>query len=135
MLPELKTLYSYKNEAVMRRYTQDFPHATLSAENAFKELMKFMWLSLKARSDRKSFSCAIHQEMTEIDNMWHTFLLFTRDYQTFCNNYLGEFFHHIPLSNQSKLPSDEEYESELTEYLTYICDNLNEKTLKTWFQV
>ena len=134
ILPELKTLLAYKNEAVVQRYTKEFPHASLSAEVAFEELMKFMWLSLKAQADRKNFTCAMHEEMFDIDNMWHCFVLFTRDYQYFCETYLGKFFHHNPLTEDEKELSDEEYENELTEYLNYIHDNLGENTLKTWFQ-
>ncbi|HEY9405378.1 MAG TPA: hypothetical protein VIQ24_22195 [Pyrinomonadaceae bacterium] len=31
-----------------------------------------------------------------IDRMWHTFLLFTKDYKTFCEVYLGMFINHEP---------------------------------------
>jgi hypothetical protein len=31
-----------------------------------------------------------------IDSMWHTFLLFTKDYRTFCIDYLGKFIEHEP---------------------------------------
>lgn len=32
----------------------------------------------------------------EIDQMWHTFLLFTRDYRDFCEQWLGRFVEHEP---------------------------------------
>lgn len=134
MLPALETVLGYKNKAVLERYKKDFPTSVLSGEILFREMLKFMWLSLKARAERKNFLCVMHEEMLEIDNMWHTFLLFTRDYHTFCEEYLGEFFHHSPHVGQDKPPSDEEYASELTEYLTYINDNLGEETLKVWFK-
>ena len=28
--------------------------------------------------------------------MWHTFLLFTKDYRNFCNDYLGRMLDHQP---------------------------------------
>jgi hypothetical protein len=31
-----------------------------------------------------------------IDRMWHSFLLFTKDYNAFCEQYLGRFIHHEP---------------------------------------
>lgn len=73
--------------------------------------------------------------MCDIDNMWHTFLLFTKDYHEFCSNYLGGvFFHHEPIVDMNDNHLDERYEQELTLYLSYIYDNLGEDTLMRWFE-
>jgi len=34
-----------------------------------------------------------------IDAMWHTFLLFTKDYRQFCDAYLGRFIEHEPFED------------------------------------
>lgn len=34
----------------------------------------------------------------EVDELWHTFILFTQDYDKFCKETLGKFVHHIPCS-------------------------------------
>lgn len=31
-----------------------------------------------------------------VDNYWHTFLLFTKEYSRFCNEIAGFFIHHVP---------------------------------------
>ena len=31
-----------------------------------------------------------------IDEMWHTFVLFTQPYAAFCQRYFGRFIHHAP---------------------------------------
>ncbi len=31
-----------------------------------------------------------------VDVLWHEFLLFTREYETFCKKGLGHFLHHTP---------------------------------------
>lgn len=31
-----------------------------------------------------------------VDDAWHEFILFTRNYQQFCRNALGRFLHHVP---------------------------------------
>ncbi|MFC3909139.1 hypothetical protein ACFORL_08630 [Legionella dresdenensis] len=114
----------------------------MQAEDALAELMKFVWLCFKHKfeinnnPDNKSlnFSCVMHSEMVDIDNMWHTFLLFTRDYHDFCNEYLnGNFFHHDPITDTNDSRFDENYEQELTLYLSYIYDSLGEDTLIKWF--
>lgn len=132
----------YNNNKVISRYYQDYPIAKMQANEALTELMKFVWLCFKHKSEKNNnphneslnFSCLIHPEMVDIDNMWHTFLLFTKDYHAFCNEYLdGNFFHHEPIINTNNSLLDENYEQELTLYLSYIYDNLGEDTLIKWF--
>ena len=36
-----------------------------------------------------------------IDNLWHEFLLYSKEYHSFCDNAFGYFFHHSP--NDTKL--------------------------------
>ncbi len=131
------------NPAVISRYYRDYPNAKMKGEEALEELMKFIWLCLKHKQDITlhpeskllNFSCVIHSEMDDIDNMWHSFLIFTKDYHAFCDNYLrGHFFHHEPIvETDSSSLNDKRYEEELTLYLNYIYENLGENTLIKWF--
>ncbi len=140
MLPSLPDILRYYNENVIFRYEKDYSTGKLKGTEAFYELLKYMWLSCKHTQDLNKnpndinlhFSCTVHEEMKDIDNMWHTFLLFTQDYYAFCQQYLGVFFHHVPATSQSNL-SKEEYETELSRYLVYIDANLGEETLVKWF--
>ncbi|WP_419421347.1 hypothetical protein ACNVED_14895 (plasmid) [Legionella sp. D16C41] len=141
--PKLDTIIKYQNDKIISRYHRDFPKAAMQPTEALKELMKFIWLCFKHSYDKEkdptnvslNFSCIVHPEMVDIDNMWHTFLLFTRDYYDFCMLYLnGIFFHHEPIiSLNDDWP--EHYEQELTLYLTYIYDNLGQKTVLKWFPI
>lgn len=142
-LPNLQQLLTYKNDRLISRYNLDYPAAALSAEEALSEFMKFIWICCKHKSEKKRnpednrlhFSCTIHPEMADIDNMWHTFLLFTKDYHEFCNQYLsGIFFHHEPLTGED-IPEGEWYEQELSLYLSFIYDHLGEETLIKWFNI
>jgi len=40
----------------------------------------------------------------EIDDMWHTFLLFTRDYREFCRDAIGRYIDHQPFDDGVKDP-------------------------------
>ncbi|OGT42353.1 MAG: hypothetical protein A3F13_07160 [Gammaproteobacteria bacterium RIFCSPHIGHO2_12_FULL_40_19] len=140
---KLQRLLNYKNNKVISQYRNEYPDSTMSADEAFAELMKYIWLCRKHVLEKKQFptndtlkfNCVIHVEMEEIDNMWHTFLLFTRDYQSFCNDYLnGIFFHHDPLPVKQGKVSKKTYENELNNYLSYIYENLGEATLVKWFK-
>lgn len=143
--PSLGDLLNYKNENVLHRFEKDYKNTRLDSQSAFKELMRFLWLAEKHYCERKQFpeyeqlqfKCYILEEMVEIDYMWHTFLLFTKDYAEFCQTYFGKFIHHHPVS----LASDEETvnESDLTKnnrlFLNYIYDELGESTFRTWFNI
>lgn len=143
MIIKLNKLLKYKNTKIIERYDSQFPNSTLSGRDALNEFMKYVWLCHKHEYDKTEsptdqalqFQCTIHTEMEEIDNMWHTFLLFTKDYQSFCNQYLnGSFFHHDPLPRKTKKISPKRYELELEKYLSYIYENLGEETVVKWFK-
>jgi hypothetical protein len=139
--PNLKCLMNYKNNKILLRYDKDYPAAKMGSKEAFKELMKYIWLHYKHEAEKKisnnkalNFSCLIHEEMIDIDNMWHTFLLFTKDYHAFCNDYLdGIFLHHDPIGASEEKVLYDNYDQELSLYLSYIYDNLGEDTVLKWF--
>lgn len=142
MIVPLSQLLQYQNSDVINRYKKEYPNNTLSPEEAFIELLKFLWLCNKHKYDQMAnsnqeelnFQCVIHHEMKEIDDMWHTFLLFTKDYMDFCNFYFKKYIHHAPFSNEVA-PSQEQLTTHLTYYLSYIYDHLGEKTLLKWFGI
>jgi hypothetical protein len=41
----------------------------------------------------------------DVDEIWHTFLLFTREYAAFCQAAFGSFIHHVPRTSLSSLPT------------------------------
>lgn len=141
MLPDLESLLAYQNPYVLERYQEDHPFNALSPVDALRELLKYFWLNEKLKNDKKCFpanenlffDCAIHEEMKEVDAMWHTFLLFTKDYAEFCQNYFGRFIHHQPVQKESDI-SRKKQELELRRFLSYVYDNLGEETLILWFK-
>ncbi len=137
---DLAKALSYSNARLLERYKRNHPNNRLPAENALDELIKYLWLCAKHRQDRSTFPdnedlnfpCNMYPEMKEIDDMWHTFLLFTQDYQDFCYTYLGHFIHHLP-KNPNDIVVPEVFEVELSRFLSYVYDCLGEETLRTWF--
>ena len=136
----LAEIMLYQNEHVLKRYEQEFPDNKLTAQAAFQELLKYFWLSTKHHLDQSrhpgsralDFSCGIHFEMKEIDDMWHTFLLFTKDYAEFSEVYFGKFVHHQPNVKEAK-PSADEFEQSFKRFASYVYDHLGQETLEVWF--
>lgn len=137
----LSQLLSYQNKNVLSRYSRDFPNNQLSAEEALAELIKFFWLSDLHEKEKVTnsdeallFTCMMHEEMREIDDMWHTFLLFTKEYQEFCWSYFGYFIHHAPFTEDNKRIVNERYPIELERFLSYLYDKLGQETVMKWFK-
>ena len=76
--------------------------------------------------------CALHPEKTyatggQVDEMWHTFILFTKDYARFCHDITGAFIHHVPEvasgDIEAQIRSAEKMRDKVrlleTDYLTY----------------
>ncbi|WP_367608431.1 hypothetical protein [Legionella sp. W05-934-2] len=145
LLPDLNELLSYRHPLTIKRFKRNYPHYADEAEELFKDVLKYLWLSRKhqidlasvGHTDNLDFSCNMHKEMRVIDEMWHTFILITRDYADFCHRYFGEFMHHVPEvgdeADEEKAIDLNRFEHELTRFLSYTYDHLGENTVKRWF--
>lgn len=56
--------------------------------------------------------CAINRDgfygmRGPIDELWHTFVVFTKLYMRFCDNIAGEMIHHFPNVSERKKSSDD----------------------------
>lgn len=63
---------------------------------AFTEFKKFVALA-------GIYEDKISMNSEKVDAVWHQFILFTREYQTFCNDFLGQFLHHVPKTSFTPL--------------------------------
>jgi hypothetical protein len=87
-LKSLDEIMAYENEKLILRYMMDYDSSRELAEQCFIELKRFL-VVCAVKSGYKVTS-------QPIDSMWHTFLLFTKQYKEFCEEYLGRFINHEP---------------------------------------
>ena len=95
-------------DEVVERYSIDNEIAISVAKEHEMELKKYLAL------------CAIHPEKNygmngQIDELWHTFIFFTKEYIKFCKDVAGRYIHHVP--NTKK-----EIKNEVNTYKTMIYD-------------
>lgn len=83
---------TYTNSAVVQRYCKETNIDSKVADEHFTALKNFLLLCSK--TNKPCFPSK------ELDEIWHTFILFTRDYYTFCLDGLGKFIHHIPFNSE-----------------------------------
>ena len=135
---QLNKILGYKNEDVISRFTDMFDVSSTEAESIFNETQKFLFIcQLKG--------IFIPDDLLIIDEMWHNFILFTKEYDSFCTNHFGRYFHHLPATKKEK--SDQKAKNEANpeaareEYLKkleyLICttyDYLGEETVIKWFR-
>src|SRR5262249_53715287 len=90
----LAEVLAYRHPGVVRRYAREQHASREEAEEVFQETLR--WLYLCGSGLREDFACAMTPEIAKLDEMWHTFLMLTRDYADFCERYFGFFLHHVP---------------------------------------
>ena len=97
-------------DKVLQRYKEDFSKTNeydewIKAETIKNEWIKYVFLSVHSKKNVPMFS-------KEVDDFWHTFLLFTQEYDTFCKH-LPEKFHHIPYGKSQGCPNECQYREKL----------------------
>lgn len=131
----LKKISSYNNEDLIFRFLEMYEIDEAEAIDIFEETKKWLWLCSNSK-----FDLIIDDSLVIIDEMWHNFILFTKEYDAFCKEYLGIYIHHQPttkLENENWNKNIHKSISELKENLKnqyeYIYDNLGEETLNKWY--
>lgn len=141
MICTLEEILNYKNPAVVRRFQKEHPAKADRAEEIFTDLMRFFWGTKKHVLDRAQqpentdldFFFIMDEDMREIDQMWHVFLLYTRDYADYCEHHFGEYLHHQPdlvpyFENQGF-----KFETNLEKFLDYTFELFGEPVIRRWF--
>lgn len=134
-------MVAYKHPQVVLRFAKENPGFAPQAEQIFEDLMRFFWagqvhelaLIKDPTNPDLNFTYIMDEEMRSIDQMWHVFLLYTRDYMEFCDKYFGEYLHHLP-DIVEKLPDDQaQFENNLEKFLNFTYDTLGEEVIKRWY--
>lgn len=88
---DIQKVMDYQMPNIIARYRKDYKVSEEDAKIHEVELKRY--LILAGDSDAGE---SLGMMSSEVDNLWHTFLLFTKEYQGFCNDMFGKFIHHCP---------------------------------------
>ena len=86
----------YLEEKLLQR--QVFESAAAYRE-AFVEFKKFILLKILT-------DVPISMVSRKVDEVWHQFILFTREYHEFCNSVAGDYLHHSPNTSFTRMSPD-----------------------------
>ncbi len=93
-----EAVLGYQHPALVKRLCEKESKSQQEAETLVSDMLRFLFLC-GTRPD--------HLAPTEaIDVAWHHFILFTRDYRTFCNKTFGTFIDHNPISSKPRKGTD-----------------------------
>lgn len=87
----LSEIMRYEHRGVVARIMNELNINEIEAKELFGDTKKFLFLSSIAD---KKISPTI-----PIDEAWHVFLLYTKDYYDFCFKFFGHMVHHRPFDD------------------------------------
>ena len=87
----LEEVMAYENIDVVARIARDQGCDIKKAGEIFTDVKRFLFMAAQKAS---SIGGAIPSPI--IDEGWHAFVLFTKDYENFCKKFFGTFLHHEP---------------------------------------
>lgn len=96
--PSLDAVMAYEHPRLLTRLIEKVGLDPESARTTFEDMKRFLYLC--AISDEP------HAPTEQIDEVWHNFILFTRDYAAFCLEHFGFVVHHVPWSKAEVGQSD-----------------------------
>lgn len=96
---DIQGVMDYPIPEILERYQKDYNVSAVTARIHERELKRYLIVSIENDSNTDMFS-------VEVDNLWHTFILFTKEYAQFCKKMFGCFIHHEPRLTPSKRAQD-----------------------------
>lgn len=135
-------LEQYTHEGVINKFRDEWSVPETEAADIFSEVKKFLYVSEYARKQCIEFE--IDEPILMIDKMWHHFILFTSDYEKFCNRFFGKMLHHAPFCSarlvqkinalsRRGITLDDHKRDRLARQLQIIHSIFGDETLKKWY--
>jgi hypothetical protein len=146
----LEKALAYKNDDVIYKFLSLYKLPYAEAEDIFRETRRWLWMCAKLSSDRRAKKrkndprAAIDKAMIAIDEMWHTFILYTPDYTEFCLRHFDYYIHHVPTRQKEREQYQQnvlndaagamrQTEEEAFAKYEYVYDLFGEEVFKKWF--
>ncbi len=98
---------NYLNNAqfdqVLKKVAQHYPHLSREQLDLVMDGLRIYFQACQRFGPK-----AVAMPSQIVDVAWHEFILFTKDYATFCNKAFGYFLHHTP-SEAMKSPTEAQF--------------------------
>jgi hypothetical protein len=104
----IQAIMEYPMTDIIKRCQKDYNYSDEDMVILEKELKRFFILS----AVKTPHAGGTGMYNSDVDNLWHTFILFTKDYADFCQKHMKHFIHHIPETEETKRDPDYSIETQ-----------------------
>lgn len=136
----LQEALAYKNEEIAYRFARNYKLSFEEADDIFEEVKKWLWLGSLGRAQR----LYIYGPLLILDEMWHNFILFTKEYTHYCESNFGHYVHHAPVSRREleelvrllrmgSSPGLARMRRRQESQMRFVATHLGLSTLKKWY--
>lgn len=129
----LNAMLSHNAQRIVEKVSVEFNVDIETAEELFRETIKFLWIFVKYPQDCGQKYHVGGAGISILDDVWHIFILHTKEYSDFCEQFFGQYLHHWPSNQQESKLLGEHFEQIQLTQLEYICDTLGPETGDLWF--
>lgn len=138
----LEAALAYRNDHVVADFCTKYDVSEAEARELFEDVKRWVWAC--AVADERGISLMIDGRLLVLDHMWHTFVLFTRDYHAFCHAIAGRYIHHLPTTRDEAARERAEADADFGAYRAtrtrerqrqyeLLYDLLGEETVRRWY--
>jgi hypothetical protein len=140
-MPDKTKALAYENEEIVESFRANYGVSLDEARELFEDTKQWLWL---CGTRPRSMRLTVFGPMKMLDEMWHTFILFTREYTEYCMDNYGFYIHHAPTTraevdqHRQRAAANPEAthartRAERREMMLLVHDELGVETLKRWF--
>ncbi len=124
----------YQNEDLISLMKARLNLSARKADYQFRELKKLLLVIYLVQEKRVSLSSfQILQQMSNLDETWHLFILMTQDYCHFCNSIFGVYLHHQPELPATRLTQSSTQPPSIREQVSLVMDIWGPQTMQAWY--
>ncbi len=131
-LPNLNTILGYRCDSAVHVFRRKYALNETEAVQVWQDMLIWLYLGSCHNLDKdtsKPEKLVIFPQLLAIDEMWHAFILCTREYADFCHWAFGKFIHHVPnTAHENILP-----QSEFDNMVAYVHRILGGNIAMRWF--
>jgi hypothetical protein len=125
----LDAVLAYRNPDVVYKFHHTWDVTRAESQRLFDDTLRYLWVMSRVEFEIVPVSI--------IDEMWHTFLQFTKAYSDWCMASFGRMLHHNPVSpheqRSGKKISKAALVGEIERDVTAVYDHLGEAVTRRWY--
>jgi hypothetical protein len=123
-------IMNYHMPQVIARCQKDHNYTDEDMIILEQELKRYLALSIATK--RGDLGTGMYS--SDVDNLWHSFILFTKEYAGFCDKYIGFFIHHMPEIDEVRSPEkQEESRKDFQAFVKNYEETFGEEIHSIWF--